>query len=415
MIATLQTFLAEQLGLASAPPALGIALALVILFTLAGVAWFIGKLLLTHLLVRLIKASATKNDDELLTRNVPGRLSHALVALTISSLAPALLQDYPQMANILNVAALIYFIVVVALVVDALLDTVLVISSQYEFSRELPLKSVFQVLKLGIWFLAIMLSLSLVLGKSPLTLFAGLGAMTAVLMLVFKDPILGFVAGIQLSSNNMVSVGDWIEMPQHGVDGDVLEIALTTVKVRNFDNTITTVPTQTLINDSFKNWRGMQDSGGRRIKRAVVVDLTSVKFCDDAMLERFSRINHIADYLTRKTAELSSFNSELDLSSPANGRRLTNLGTFRAYIEAYLRHHPQINQNLTLLVRQLKPTETGLPIEIYVFSKEKRWAQYEGIQADIFDHILASAPEFDLRVFQNPTGGDFQKLRDSHG
>ncbi len=411
MIETLQGFLAEQLGLASAPPILGIALALVILFSTAGVVWIIGKVLLTRLLVRLIKASATQNDDELLTRNVPGRLSHALVALTISSLAPALLQDYPQTANVLNVAALIYFIVVVTLVIDALLDTLLVISSQYEFSRELPLKSVFQVLKLGIWFLAIMLALSLVLGKSPLTLFAGLGAMTAVFMLVFKDPILGFVAGIQLSSNNMVSVGDWIEMPQHGVDGDVLEIALTTVKVRNFDNTITTVPTQTLINDSFKNWRGMQDSGGRRIKRAVVVDLTSVKFCDDAMLARFSQINYIADYLAAKTAELASFNSELDLSSPANGRRLTNLGTFRAYVEAYLRHHPQINQNLTLLVRQLKPTETGLPIEIYVFSKEKRWAQYEGIQADIFDHILASAPEFDLRVFQNPTGGDFQRLR----
>lgn len=411
MIETLQGFLAEQLGLASAPPILGIALALVILFSIAGVVWIIGKVLLTRLLVRLIKASATQNDDELLTRNVPGRLSHALVALTISSLAPALLQNYPQTANVLNVAALIYFIVIVALVVDALLDTLLVISSQYEFSRELPLKSVFQVLKLGIWFLAIMLALSLVLGKSPLTLFAGLGAMTAVFMLVFKDPILGFVAGIQLSSNNMVSVGDWIEMPQHGVDGDVLEIALTTVKVRNFDNTITTVPTQTLINDSFKNWRGMQDSGGRRIKRAVVVDLTTVKFCDAAMLARFSQINYIADYLEAKTAELASFNSELDLSSPANGRRLTNLGTFRAYIEAYLRHHPQINQNLTLLVRQLKPTETGLPIEIYVFSKEKRWAQYEGIQADIFDHILASAPEFDLRVFQNPTGGDFQRLR----
>ena len=410
MIETLQGFLAEQLGLASAPPILGIALALVILFSTAGVVWIIGKVLLTRLLVRLIKASATQNDDELLTRNVPGRLSHALVALTISSLAPALLQDYPQTANVLNVAALIYFIVVVTLVIDALLDTLLVISSQYEFSRELPLKSVFQVLKLGIWFLAIMLALSLVLGKSPLTLFAGLGAMTAVFMLVFKDPILGFVAGIQLSSNNMVSVGDWIEMPQHGVDGDVLEIALTTVKVRNFDNTITTVPTQTLINDSFKNWRGMQDSGGRRIKRAVVVDLTSVKFCDDAMLARFSQINYIADYLAAKTAELASFNSELDLSSPANGRRLTNLGTFRAYVEAYLRHHPQINQNLTLLVRQLKPTETGLPIEIYVFSKEKRWAQYEGIQADIFDHILASAPEFDLRIFQNPSGGDFQHL-----
>ena len=385
-------------------------LALIVIFALASVVWLIGKLLLSRLLVRIIEASASRNDDELLKRNVPSRLAHILVALTISTLAPALLQDEPWLANALSVAALIYLLVMVALVIDAVLDTVLVISSQYEFSRELPLKSIFQVLKLGIWFFAIMLALSLILGKSPVTLFAGLGAMTAVLMLVFKDPILGFVAGIQLSSNNMVSVGDWIEMPQHGVDGDVLEIALTTVKVRNFDNTITTVPTQTLINDSFKNWRGMQESGGRRIKRAVVVDLNSVMFCNDAMLERFSRINYLADYIAKKSEELAQYNSSLDTQTRANGRHLTNVGTFRAYIEAYLRHHPQINQDLTLLVRQLKPTETGLPIEIYVFSTEKRWVQYESIQADIFDHILAAAPEFDLRVFQNPTGGDFQRL-----
>lgn len=410
MIQTLQNNLANWLGLGAASPTLSVVLALIVIFALASVVWLIGKLLLSRLLVRIIQASASRNDDELLKRNVPSRLAHILVALTISTLAPALLQDEPWLANALSVAALIYLLVMVALVIDAVLDTVLVISSQYEFSRELPLKSIFQVLKLGIWFFAIMLALSLILGKSPVTLFAGLGAMTAVLMLVFKDPILGFVAGIQLSSNNMVSVGDWIEMPQHGVDGDVLEIALTTVKVRNFDNTITTVPTQTLINDSFKNWRGMQESGGRRIKRAVVVDLNSVMFCNDAMLERFSRINYLADYIAKKSEELAQYNSSLDTQTRANGRHLTNVGTFRAYIEAYLRHHPQINQDLTLLVRQLKPTETGLPIEIYVFSTEKRWVQYESIQADIFDHILAAAPEFDLRVFQNPTGGDFQRL-----
>ena len=410
MIQTLQNNLANWLGLGAASPTLSVVLALIVIFALASVVWLIGRLLLSRLLVRIIEASASRNDDELLKRNVPSRLAHILVALTISTLAPALLQDEPWLANALSVAALIYLLVMVALVIDAVLDTVLVISSQYEFSRELPLKSIFQVLKLGIWFFAIMLALSLILGKSPVTLFAGLGAMTAVLMLVFKDPILGFVAGIQLSSNNMVSVGDWIEMPQHGVDGDVLEIALTTVKVRNFDNTITTVPTQTLINDSFKNWRGMQESGGRRIKRAVVVDLNSVMFCNDAMLERFSRINYLADYIAKKSEELAQYNSSLDTQTRANGRHLTNVGTFRAYIEAYLRHHPQINQDLTLLVRQLKPTETGLPIEIYVFSTEKRWVQYESIQADIFDHILAAAPEFDLRVFQNPTGGDFQRL-----
>jgi len=236
--------------------------------------------------------------------------------------------------------------------------------------------------------------------------------MAAVLMLVFKDPILGFVAGIQLSSNKMVGIGDWVEIPQHQADGDILEIGLTTVKVRNFDNTITTVPTQSLINDSFKNWRGMQESAGRRIKRSINIDINSIRFCDEAMLTRYSRIQYITDYLQSKQNEIEEHNQQqkLDLSSLANGRRLTNVGTFRAYIQAYLEKHPQINQNLTLLVRQLEPSNNGLPIQIYVFSKEKNWVKYESIQADIFDHLIAVAEEFDLRIFQQPSGTDFQSL-----
>ena len=231
-------------------------------------------------------------------------------------------------------------------------------------------------------------------------------------MLVFRDSILGFVAGIQLAANRMVSVGDWIEMPAYGADGDVLEVALTTVKVQNWDKTITTIPTYALISESFKNWRGMSESGGRRIKRSVSIDMSSIKFCDLEMLERFEKIQYISGYIEQKKNELKDFNRAMsvDTASLVNGRRMTNIGTFRAYVQAYLQNHPKINKDMTFLIRQLPPTENGLPIEIYVFSNDKVWANYEAIQADIFDHVLAVVPEFDLRVYQNPTGADFRIL-----
>jgi len=232
------------------------------------------------------------------------------------------------------------------------------------------------------------------------------------MMLVFRDSILGFVAGIQLAANKMVAVGDWIEMPNYGADGDVLEVALTTVKVQNWDKTITTIPTYALISESFKNWRGMSESGGRRIKRPVNIDMSSIRFCDEEMLERYGKIQYISEYIEAKKEELEEFNQAInvDNASLVNGRRMTNIGTFRAYIRAYLQNHPAINKSMTFLIRQLQPTEHGLPIEIYVFSKDKVWANYEAIQADIFDHILAVVPEFDLRVHQNPTGADFRAL-----
>ncbi|MGB7453231.1 MAG: mechanosensitive ion channel domain-containing protein, partial [Lysobacterales bacterium] len=241
---------------------------------------------------------------------------------------------------------------------------------------------------------------------------SGIGALTAVLMLIFRDAILGFVAGIQLAANKMISNGDWIEMPKYGADGDVMEVTLTTVKVQNWDKTITTIPTYALISESFKNWRGMQDSGGRRIKRSINIDMNSIRFCNEEMLNRFGKIQYISEYIDTKKHELEAFNkaTKVDNASLANGRRMTNVGTFRAYVEAYLQNHPMINLQMTFLVRQLQPTEYGLPIEIYVFSKDQVWANYETIQADIFDHILAVIPEFDLRVYQNPTGSDFRGL-----
>lgn len=253
---------------------------------------------------------------------------------------------------------------------------------------------------------------SLLMGKSPLLLLSGLGAMTAVLMLVFKDPILGLVAGIQLSANDMLKIGDWLEMPKYGADGAVTDIGLTTVKVRNWDNTVTTIPTYALISDSFKNWRSMSESGGRRIKRSLNIDTGSVHFLSEEEQRRLQRNPLLHSYLNVKTQELSQHNQEIavDLASPLNGRRLTNLGTLRAYLEAYLRAHPRIHQNMTLMVRQLAPTPEGLPLEIYAFTNTTVWAEYESIQADIFDHILAVIDEFGLRVHQTPTGNDLRGM-----
>lgn len=243
-------------------------------------------------------------------------------------------------------------------------------------------------------------------------LFSSLGALTAILMFIFKDAILGFVAGIQLSANRMVANGDWIEMPKYGADGDIIEIALTTVKVQNWDKTITTIPTYALITDSFKNWRGMSESGGRRIKRSINIDMNTIQFCTEEMLNRFSKIQYISSYIEKMKIKLQEHNKmdKVDESSPVNGTRMTNIGIFRAYVKAYLDNHQMISKEMTLLTRQLAPTEHGLPIEIYVFSLDKVWGNYENIQANIFDHILAVVPEFDLRVFQNPSGRDFNKM-----
>jgi miniconductance mechanosensitive channel len=250
-------------------------------------------------------------------------------------------------------------------------------------------------------------------GKSPAMLLSGLGALSAVMMLIFRDALTGLVAGIQLSANNMLLEGDWLEMPAFGADGDVIEISLTTVKVQNWDKTISTIPTYALITNSFKNWRGMSESGGRRIKRAIHIDMTSVRFSSPEMIEKYRRMQLLRPYIEKKLQEIKAYNAEhqIDESESVNGRRITNLGTFRAYLVAYLRNHPMINQEMTFLVRHLAPTDHGIPIEVYVFSSDKVWANYEAIQADIFDHILAIIPEFGLRVFQQPTGADLQQLR----
>ncbi|MFW7379851.1 MAG: mechanosensitive ion channel family protein [Oligoflexus sp.] len=280
--------------------------------------------------------------------------------------------------------------------------------SQLEMAKNRPIKGLLQVVTIILYILGFILMISILMDRSPWVFLSGLGAMTAVLLLIFRDTILSLVAGIQLTTNNFISVGDWIEMPQFGADGDVVDIALHAVRVQNWDKTITIIPTHKFLENSFKNWRGMQESGGRRIKRAVHVDMSSIRFLQQDEIKRLERFVLLKDYIQQKCAELEEHNSKFahDPQLIVNARRLTNIGTFRAYLVNYLRQHPHIHQNMTFLVRQLAPGDHGLPIEIYVFTNDIRWAVYESIQADIFDHILAIAAEFGLHIFQNPTGFD---------
>ena len=376
--------------------------------------WFVYKIVqgpLNRSLERLSSLTNQQWDNVLVEKHVFQRLLNFVPLILIYVLTSPILAGTELLAlsqTLINVL----FLLAAMLTVDALLSALLAIYSSSGISKEISITPFVQVLKLALYFVSGILLLSLLLQKTPLYFLSGLGALTAVLMFVFKDILMGFVAGIQLIANKMVAPKDWIEMPKYGADGDVIEITLTTVKVQNFDNTITTIPTYALINESFKNWRNMNLSGGRRIKRYVNIDLSSIKFCDTEMLERFTKIQLITNAIQDRQAEIKVSNEEknVDESTLVNGRRLTNIGIFRAYVEAYLRQHPQISNQMTFLVRQLSPRENGLPIEIYVFCKETNWNIYEAVQADIFDHILAVVPEFDLRVFQVPSGSDFQKL-----
>ncbi len=387
-------------------------IAVVVVLILSVAINFIAKRYVLTALTYLISRSKTKWDDAVLQQRALNHLTHLAPALIIFIFTPLALEGMPAAITFIRNAIQIYMIIVLVLALDSVLNAVEVIYRDFRASKEVPIKGFIQVLKIVLYFLAIIFVISILLSKSPLYLLSGIGALTAVLMLVFRDAILGFVAGIQLAANKMVAHGDWIEMPNYGADGDVMEVSLTTVKVQNWDKTITTIPTYALISESFKNWRGMQNSGGRRIKRSVNIDMSSIRFCTEEMLERYEKIQYISEYIETKKNELEQFNksTKVDNASLANGRRMTNIGTFRAYVSAYLKGLPVINQDMTFLIRQLQPTENGLPIEIYVFSKDQVWANYEAIQADIFDHILAVVPEFDLRVYQNPTGNDLRNL-----
>ena len=321
------------------------------------------------------------------------------------------LQKGSEAAEILTTVAQLWVMIYAMLSFFSLLDVILKLAQKFPAASQLPLKGIFQGIKLVTAIIIGILIISLLIGQSPAILISGLGAMAAVLMLVFKDPILGLVAGIQLSANDMLKLGDWLEMPKYGADGAVIDIGLTTVKVRNWDNTITTIPTWSLVSDSFKNWSGMSASGGRRIKRSLNIDTTSIHFLDEQEQQRLIRAKLLKPYMDSRHEEISAWNQQYaGEQSVLNERRMTNVGTFRAYLQEYLRHHPRIRQDMTLMVRQLAPDANGLPIEIYCFTNTVMWAEYEGIQADIFDHVFAVVEEFGLRIHQTPTGNDVRAL-----
>jgi len=391
------------------------AVIIVLLILLSYLVYLITNKILFRIIQNLIKRTKHVWDDMLFQRKVFKRLSHFAPAIIIYYFAKFGLVDFPQVAEFVKLATYIYMILAGMLVLDAFLSAMHDAYLTLPISNERPIKGYIQSIKIIIYAFGIIIILSVILGKSPTALLASLGAVAAILILVFKDTILGFVSGIQLSANKMVKPGDWISMPSRNADGTVLEITLNTVKVQNWDRTISTIPTYALISESFQNWKGMEESEGRRIARSVNIDLKSVKFCDHEMLEKFKKIKLIEDYVTKKQKEIEEFNKKLNIDNndKVSRRNLTNIGVFRKYIEIYLENHPKIHgkdSGYTLIVRHMQPTEKGLPIQVYCFSKDQAWAKYEIVQADLFDHILAVIPEFELRVFQNPSGYDFMKL-----
>lgn len=347
-----------------------------------------------------------------LGQNLLTHMALALQGVVVFALASAFLEADSFLLSFIEVVTHLWIVLFALLSLFSLLDALEEVSRAADSSVKLPLRGIFQSLKLLASTIALIFAVAFLIGKSPIILFSGLGAMTAVVLLIFKDPVLGLVAGIQLSANNMLAVGDWLEMPQHGADGDVIDISLTTVKVRNWDQTITSIPSYALISDSFKNWHNIQKVGGRRIKRAIHVDATSVRFATDEDLDRLRRARLLSDYIESKLAEIERDNRAkgLDPSSPMNTRHLTNLGILRAYLTNYLASNKNINQKLTYMVRQLDSGPNGIPLEIYGFANQVSWVPFENIQSDIFDHIFAVIPEFGLRLHQSPSGYDVQNL-----
>ena len=359
-----------------------------------------------------IEKSESKRDDILIKNKVFRRLCLLVPAYLIRFNIEAAVPSFPVLSSTIILFTKIYEVFVYSRVIDAILSTLNDIYDTYEISKSKPIKGFIQVLKTIIYIVCFLLIIAILTNKELSNILIGLGTLSAVLMLVFKDPILGFVGGLQLTINDMLRIGDWIVMEKSKADGEVLEIGLTTVKVQNWDMTITTIPTYSLISDSFTNWRGMVNSGGRRIARSFVIDIDTVKFCTPEMLERFKKFQLVSQYIIDKENEIEEYNkaNNIDDSNLVNGRRQTNLGIFRAYLSSYLANCPYINKDMTFMVRQLSPTETGVPIQIYAFSSNKAWVSYENIQSDIFDHVFAVVTMFDLKIYQKPSSNSLAVL-----
>ena len=371
----------------------------------------ITRKFLIRLITSQIKKSKTKLDDILIKNHLFLRISYLVPLLIIDNFSYILTSNLPVTISTIDTAVTILTILIFNRIIDSILSSFAdAYAGRY---KQIPLKSYMQIFKIFVIILTGLIILSILSGISPWGLIGSIGALGAVLLLIFRDTILSLIANLQITSNKLVQLHDWIEAPAFGADGDVIEIALHTIKVQNWDKTITVIPTHKLIDNSFKNWRGMEQSGGRRIKRSINIDLTSIKLCDDKMISNLNKIDLLSSYLKDKKTSLSKSNKNIQKGDDfhyLNSRNLTNIGTFRAYIVAYLRNHENISENMTFLVRQLPASENGLPIEIYVFSNDNEWINYENIQSDIFDHLIASTKYFDLRIFQNPSGHDFKSI-----
>ncbi len=353
----------------------------------------------------------TSFDNYLLKSNFPKFITRLLPLLILLNVVPIIFVEFPLIIEILQTIVKIYFVILFVLIIRSILRTARNYLEENERYGDKPLESYVQILMIFAWGIGMFWIIQLLTGYSLKSL-ATLGAASAVVLLIFKDTILGFVASIQVSVNDIVRIGDWITFEKFGADGDVVEISLATVRVQNFDMTYTTIPTYSLVSDSFKNWRGMSESGGRRIKRAIYIKQSSIKFLSDEDIERFKKIERVKPYIQHRQRDIEKYNESKNINREVqiNGRNQTNLGIFRNYINAYLNENTAISQDMSLMVRHLAPTEKGLPLEIYCFSKDKRWANYEHIQADIFDHLLAALSYFDLEAFELPTGTDLKQL-----
>ena len=385
---------------------------IVILITVSSVAFILTKRIFIHYLYQVFRRTSFSWDDMFAETRAFDKLAHIVPAVLVLLMAPVVFADFGQILPFIIKLSEAYLIIVSMTVFFAIIKVGEFSLSRHPAFSDKPLTSYFQLIRILLYIVTLILVLSVILDKSPIYFLSAFGAMTAILLLVFKDTILGLVASVQMSSNDMVRVGDWVEMPKFNADGDVIDINLNTVKVQNWDKTITTIPTYYFITDSFKNWRGMQETGGRRIKRAIYIDAYSVKLVDPETREKFKKYQLVRDHVETRQQEIEDDNKKnnIDTSVLINGRRMTNLGVFRKYIENYLRNHPKIKQDMTIMVRQLATENKGIPLEIYCFTDTTAWAEYETIQSDIFDHLYSTASFFDIEIFQEPGGKDFAGL-----
>ncbi len=370
---------------------------------------FISKRIVLKIVTVIVSRNNFKWDDIMLENKVFHRLSLLIPGMLIYAFA----EFYNEYDFIVRKIAAIYILIVTTIIFKSLLESLDNIYRQNPVSKERPIKGLLQIIEIAIYIIIGIAIISMLINQNPIYLLSGIGAVTAVVTLIFKDIIIGFVSGIQLAWNDMLRIGDWVEMPKYGADGDVLDISLYSVKIQNWDKTISTIPTSAFITDSFKNWRGMKDFGARRVKRSVLIDINTVKLCSDEMIEKFKKIEFIGEYIEERTKEIENYNKDNNINTDMaiNGRQLTNLGVFRVYLTNFIKNRINILPGSTTMVRQLAPGENGIPIELYLFIADTVWANYEAIQADIFDHILAVIEFFDLKIFQHPTGNDIKQLK----